>query len=151
MKKHNIVAYINMPQHPCHSEFQHAQNVIELFCAKNGWSFDTIIDNSLNPLWYRGIEKIIDGILSKQISKLIFLNYGTISFDTKRILDILCKKYEVEMIFINKSNSPFYSQIGEHLDAVNRISKFLFNSNQHKEIEQIVRKANKLLSAYSIE
>jgi putative resolvase len=122
------------------------KQVLELYCASHGYSFD-IIEDLGSGLNYnkKGLNKLIELIHNKSIDRLIVTNKDRLLRFGKEIIFKLCELNEIEVVVINSdetmdSNKEFVNDV---LEIITHFSAKLYGKRSHMN-EKILKENKKL-------
>ena len=128
------------------NDLQRQIQVIELFCAKNGWQYSIISDIGSGINYNKkGLKKLIELIETQQVERIV-INYKDrlIRFGFELIEEI-CKLHNVEIIIISATESKTFEQemVDDILSILTVFSAKLYGSRSHKN-KKIVEEVKKL-------
>jgi len=135
LKNRQVVAYARVSSNDQKDDLERQKNLLELYCASNGWSFELISDlgSGLNYK-KKGLQKLIKDILNDKIEKLVIIHKDRfLRFGAELIFQI-CKEKDIEVIIINKSeNSTFEENLAQDvLEIMTVFSEKLYGSRSKK-------------------
>jgi putative resolvase len=78
-------------------------NVLESFCAANGWTYEIIQDlgSGLN-YQKRGLRKLIQSICSGKIDRLVLTHKDRLLRFGAELIFSLCEQFGIEVVIINR-------------------------------------------------
>jgi len=135
LKNRQVVAYARVSSNDQKDDLERQKNLLELYCASNGWSFELISDlgSGLNYK-KKGLQKLIKDILNDKVEKLVIIHKDRfLRFGAELIFQI-CKEKDIEVIIINKSeNSTFEENLAQDvLEIMTVFSEKLYGSRSKK-------------------
>jgi len=129
LKNRQVVAYARVSSNDQKDDLERQKNLLELYCASNGWSFELISDlgSGLNYK-KKGLQKLIKDILNDKVEKLVITHKDRLLRFGAELIFQICKEKDIEVIIINKSeNSTFEENLAQ--DVLEIIT--VFNTKLH--------------------
>ena len=138
LKNRQVVAYARVSSSDQKEDLERQKNLLELYCASNGWSFELISDfgSGLNYK-KKGLQKLIKDILNDKVEKLIITHKDRLLRFGAELIFQICKEKEIEVIIINKSdNFTFEDNLAQDvLEIMTVFSAKLYGSRGKKNAE----------------
>ena len=127
------VAYARVSNHDQKDDLERQKQVLELYCAGNGWTFDVIADLG-SGMNYRkkGLKRLLDGVLDGPSGHIThkdrLLRFGA------ELVFAICEAKEVEVVILNKGeDSTFEEDLAKDvLEIVTVFSARLYGSRSRK-------------------
>ncbi|MBR8826288.1 MAG: IS607 family transposase [Gomphosphaeria aponina SAG 52.96 = DSM 107014] len=124
--------------------------VLELFCANNGWQFKIIQDfgSGLN-YQKKGLKQLIKLICSQEIERLVITHKDRLLRFGSELIFSLCEEFGVEIVLINQTNNSTYEEdlTNDVLEIITVFSARLYGSRSQKNrkiIEELKDVSSKL-------
>ena len=114
------IAYARVSSHDQKEDLIRQQQVLEMYCANQGWTFELISDLG-SGMNYRkkGLNKLLEAIMNDEIGRLVFA---------------LCEAKSVEIVILNKGeNLSFEEELAQDvLEIITVFSARLYGSRSKK-------------------
>lgn len=142
----NTVAYARVSSHDQKSDLERRVNLLESFCAANGWTYEIIQDlgSGLN-YQKRGLRKLIQSICSSKIDRLILTNKDRLLRFGAELIFSLCEQFGIEVVIINKNeNSSFEDDLVQDvLEIITVFSARLYGmrSRKNQKLLEVLKEA----------
>jgi predicted site-specific integrase-resolvase len=140
------VCYARVSSHGQKEDLKRQEHLLELYCAKNGYTFKLISDLG-SGLNYRkkGLLKLLNLICTNKIDRLIITHKDRLlRFGSELIFD-LCKQFKIEVVIINETeNLSFEEELASDvLEIITVFSAKLYGSRSHKN-KKIIKKLKEI-------
>jgi predicted site-specific integrase-resolvase len=124
--------------------------VLELFCATNGWQVE-IINDLGSGLNYskRGLKRLIKLITDNQVERLVLTHKDRLLRFGSELIFSLCEIYGTEVVIINRTEDASFEEdlAKDVLEIITVFSARLYGSRSHKNkkiIEELKEVADRL-------
>ena len=75
--KRKTVAYARVSSHDQKDDLQRQKQVLELYCARQGWVFDVVADLGSGMNYHKkGLQRLRNGILADEVGRLVIAKTG---------------------------------------------------------------------------
>lgn len=111
------IAYARVSNDSQLEDLKRQQEILELFCARNGWEYELLSDigSGLN-LKNKGFQKLVDLIMAGKVSRLVVTHKDRLLRIGIDLLLNLCKAKDVKVIVLNKGEDTVPEKdLGEEL------------------------------------
>ena len=129
------VAYARVSSHDQKADLERQKQVLELFCAQNGWQFQLIEDLG-SGLNYnkRGLKRLIKLIADNQVERLVLTHKDRLLRFGSELVFSLCEHFGCEVVIINRTqDSSFEEDLAtDVLEIITVFSARLYGSRSHK-------------------
>lgn len=129
------VAYARVSSHDQKQDLERQKQVLELFCAQNGWQFQLIEDLG-SGLNYnkRGLKRLIKLIVDNQVERLVLTHKDRLLRFGSELIFSLCEHFGTEVVIINRTeDSSFEEDLAtDVLEIITVFSARLYGSRSHK-------------------
>lgn len=129
------VAYARVSSHDQKDDLERQIQVLELYCAKQGWTFEIINDLGSGMNYHKkGLKQLLDGILNNQIGRLVLTHKDRLLRFGAELIFALCETRNVEVIIINQGeNLSFEEELAQDvLEIITVFSARLYGSRSKK-------------------
>lgn len=149
-RKNNVVrktiAYARVSSHDQKSDLERQKQVLELYCASQGWPFEIVADLGSGMNYHKkGLKKLLDAIISGAVGRLVITHKDRLLRFGAELVFAICEAREVEVVIINQGeDSSFEEDLAKDvLEIITVFSARLYGSRSRKNQKLIdgVRKA----------
>ena len=129
------VAYARVSSHDQKDDLERQKQLLEVFCASNGWSFDLISDLGSGMNYKKkGLKKLLSDIIDGKVERLVITHKDRLlRFGTELVFSI-CEAKNVEVVIINaNTESSFEEDLAKDvLEIITVFSSRLYGSRSRK-------------------
>jgi putative resolvase len=143
------IGYCRVSSHDQKEDLVRQKQVVELFCAQNGWQFE-IIDDLGSGLNYnkKGLKRLIRLIVDSKVERLVITNKDRLLRFGSELIFSLCEHFGTEIVIINRTeDSSFEEDLAtDVLEIITVFSARLYGSRSHKnkkivdELKEVAKK-----------
>jgi putative resolvase len=143
------IGYCRVSSHDQKEDLVRQKQVVELFCAQNGWQFE-IIDDLGSGLNYnkKGLKRLIRLIVDSKVERLVITNKDRLLRFGSELIFSLCEHFGTEVVIINRTeDSSFEEDLAtDVLEIITVFSARLYGSRSHKnkkivdELKEVAKK-----------
>lgn len=129
------IAYARVSSSDQKEDLVRQRNVLEMYCATQGWTFE-IIDDLGSGMNYdkRGLKRLLSLILEGSIARLVLTHKDRLLRFGSELIFALCERQEIEIVIINKGGeSRFEEELAKDvLEIITVFSARLYGSRSRK-------------------
>jgi putative resolvase len=133
--KKNTLVYARVSSHDQKEDLQRQVQLLESFCAANGWTYETIQDlgSGLN-YQKRGLQKLIQKICSGKIDRLVLTHKDRLLRFGAELIFSLCEQFGIEVILLNKTENAKFEDdlVQDVLEIITVFSARLYGARSRK-------------------
>ena len=133
--KKNTIAYARVSSHDQKEDLQRQLQLLETFCAANGWTYETIQDlgSGLN-YQKRRLQKLIQKICSGKIDRLVVTHKDRLLRFGAELIFSLCEQFGIEVILLNKTENGNFEDdlVQDDLEIITVFSARLYGARSRK-------------------
>ena len=97
------IAYARVSSHDQKPDLERQKQVSELFCSKNGWTYDIIADLGSGMNYHKkGLKKLLHAILDDRAGRLVLTHKDRLLRFGAELVFAICEAKDVEVVIINK-------------------------------------------------
>jgi excisionase family DNA binding protein len=129
------IAYARVSSHDQKEDLKRQETVLEVYCAKQGWSFEIISDLGAGINYRKkGLIRLIKLICYCQVERLVLTHKDRLLRFGSDLIFTLCEHFGTEVIIINRSeDSTFEEDLAKDvLEIITVFSARLYGSRSHK-------------------
>ena len=131
------IAYARVSGHDQKKDLDIQVQLLETFCAANGWKYEIIQDLG-SGLNYKknGLKKLIHMICSKSIKRLVLTNKDRLLRFGAELIFSLCEHFGVEVVLINSADETHFEDelVQDVLEIITVFSARLSRSHKNKKL-----------------
>lgn len=128
-------AYARVSSNDQKSDLQRQIEMLELYCASQGWQYEIISDLGSGMNYHkRGLKKLLQAILEDKIGRLVLTHKDRLLRFGAELVFSLCEAKEVEVVLINKGGeTSFEEELSQDvLEIITVFSARLYGSRSKK-------------------
>lgn len=129
------LAYARVSSHDQKEDLSHQAQVLESFCAANGWTVEVIEDLG-SGLNYnkRGLKNLIRSICLGQANRLVLTHKDRLLRFGAELIFSLCEQFGIEVVIINKTETSTFEDdlVQDVLEIITVFSARLYGARSRK-------------------
>lgn len=129
------VAYARVSSHDQKDDLEQQKQVLELYCARQGWTFEVIADLGSGMNYHKkGLRRLLDGIVDGQIKRLVITHQDRLLRFGAELVFALCEAKNVEVVILNQGEETMFEEdlAKDVLEIITVFSARLYGSRSHK-------------------
>lgn len=129
------LAYARVSSHDQKGDLERQKQVLELYCASQGWIFEVVADLGSGMNYHkRGLKKLLDAILAGGVGRIVLTHKDRLLRFGAELVFALCEAKQVEVVIINQGEeSSFEEELAlDVFEIVTVFSARLYGSRSHK-------------------
>ena len=129
------VAYARVSSHDQKEDLERQKQVLELYCSRQGWTFEIISDLGSGMNYHKkGLKKLLEAILDEQVGRLVITHKDRLLRFGAELVFAVCEAKHVEVVILNQGEDPtFEADLAEDVtEIVNLFSARLYGSRSRK-------------------
>ena len=129
------LAYARVSSHDQKADLERQRQVLELYCASQGWTFDIIADLGSGMNYHkRGLQRLLDEILAGTVGRLVLTHKDRLLRFGAELVFAICQAKQVEMVIINQGQDTTFEEdlASDVLEIITVFSARLYGSRSHK-------------------
>lgn len=134
--KRMTLAYARVSSRDQQENLKHQADLLEAFCAQNGWRFELIQDIGSGLNYNKnGLQTLLDRICSGQAERLVLTHKDRLLRFGSELIFSLCERFGTEVVLINESpqESSFEQELAQDvLEIITVFSAKLYGSRSPK-------------------
>ncbi len=137
------VAYARVSSHDQKDDLDRQQQVLELYCARQGWTFEVIADlgSGMND-HKKGLKHLLNDILADRIGRLVVTHTDRLLRFGAELVLAICEAKHVEVLILNQGeDTNFEEELAQDvLEIITVFSARLYGSrsrNKQKLLEGV--------------
>ncbi|HAA06796.1 IS607 family transposase [Acinetobacter schindleri] len=129
------IAYARVSSHDQKEDLIRQQQVLEMYCANQGWTFELISDLGSGMNYKKkGLNKLLEAIMNDEIGRLVLTHKDRLLRFGAELVFALCEAKSVEIVILNKGeNLSFEEELAQDvLEIITVFSARLYGSRSKK-------------------
>lgn len=144
------LAYARVSSHDQKGDLERQKQVLELFCASQGWTFDVIADLGSGMNYHKkGLTRLLEAILAGDAGRLVLTHKDRLLRFGAELVFALCQAKQVEVVIINQGAEASFEEelASDVLEIITVFSARLYGSRSHRNrrliegVERAVKEA----------
>jgi putative resolvase len=138
--KRKTVAYARVSSHDQKDDLQRQKQVLELYCARQGWVFDVVADLGSGMNYHKkGLQRLLNGILADEVGRLVIAHKDRLLRFGAELIFAICEAKKVEVVILNQGEDTSFEEdlakedlAKDVLEIITVFSARLYGSRSHK-------------------
>src|SRR4051812_15597732 len=129
------VAYARVSSHDQKKDLERQKQVLEAFCAQNGWTFELIDDLGSGMNYHKkGLKRLLAAILDEQVGRLVLTHKDRLLRFGAELVFALCEARQVEVVILNRGKDTSFEEdlAKDVLEIITVFSARLYGSRSRK-------------------
>ena len=135
MAPRGTVAYARVSSHDQRADLERQQQLLELYCAAQGWPFEVIADLGSGMNYHKkGLRKLLGEVLDGNVGRLVVVHQDRLLRFGAELVFAICQAKEVEVVIINQGEDRSFEEelATDVLEIITVFSAWLYGSRRHK-------------------
>jgi predicted site-specific integrase-resolvase len=129
------VAYARVSSHDQKDDLERQKQVLELYCARQGWTFEVVADLGSGMNYNKkGLKRLLSEVLSGNIGRLVITHKDRLLRFGAELVFSICEAKEVEVVILNKGEDTTFEEdlAKDVLEIITVFSARLYGSRSRK-------------------
>ena len=129
------IAYARVSSHDQKADLERQKQVLELYCASQGWTFEVIADLGSGMNYHKkGLKRLLDDVLAGNVGRLVLTHQDRLLRFGAELVFAICQAKEVEVVIINRGEESTFEEelANDVLELITVFSARLYGSRSHK-------------------
>ena len=129
------IAYARVSSHDQKGDLERQKQVLELYCAKQGWTFELLADLGSGMNYHKkGLRRLLRAIIEGEISRLVISHNDRLLRFGAELVFAVCEAKGVEVVILNQGeDSTFEEDLAKDvLEIITVFSARLYGSRSRK-------------------
>ena len=129
------VAYARVSSHDQKDDLERQKQVLELYCARQGWTFEVIADLGSGMNYHKkGLKRLLDAIIAGEVGRLVITHKDRLLRFGAELVFAICEAKNVEVVILNQGeDSTFEEDLAKDvLEIITVFSARLYGSRSRK-------------------
>ena len=129
------VAYARVSSHDQKDDLERQEQVLELYCARQGWTFEVIADLGSGMNYHKkGLKKLLEAIIEGQVGRLVITHKDRLLRFGAELVFAICEAKNVEVVILNQGEDTTFEEdlAKDVLEIITVFSARLYGSRSRK-------------------
>ena len=129
------VAYARVSSHDQKEDLERQKQVLELYCARQGWTFEVIADLGSGMNYHKkGLKKLLEAIIEGQVGRLVITHKDRLLRFGAELVFAICEAKQVEVVILNQGEDTSFEEdlAKDVLEIITVFSARLYGSRSRK-------------------
>ena len=129
------VAYARVSSHDQKDDLERQKQVLEMYCARQGWTFEVIADLGSGMNYHKkGLKRLLDAIIGGEVGRLGITHKDRLLRFGAELVFAICEAKSVEIVILNQGeDSTFEEDLAKDvLEIITVFSARLYGSRSRK-------------------
>ena len=124
------IAYARASSHDQKDDLERQKQVLERYCAKQGWTFKVIADLGSGMNYHKkGLKRLLDEIIEGRVGRLVVAHKDCLLRFGAELVFAICEAKEVEVLIINQGVDTTFE---EDLAQCCSVNPFVVSLSNHE-------------------
>jgi predicted site-specific integrase-resolvase len=133
--KRRTIAYARVSSHDQKDDLERQKQVLELFCAQQGWTFEVIADLGSGMNYHKkGLKRLLDAVIDGQVGRLVITHKDRLLRFGAELVFAICEAKGVEVVILNQGEDAAFEEdlAKDVLEIITVFSARLYGSRSRK-------------------
>ncbi len=129
------IAYARVSSPDQKDDLERQKQVLELYCARQGWTFEVIADLGSGMNYHKkGLKRLLNDILADRIGRLVVTHQDRLLRFGAELVFAMCEAKHVEVVILNQGeDTTFEEELAQDvLEIITVFSARLYGSRSRK-------------------
>jgi predicted site-specific integrase-resolvase len=143
------IAYARVSSNDQREDLVRQQQVLEIFCANNGWVYELISDLGSGMNYNKkGLKRLLDEIISGKIGRLVITHKDRLLRFGAELVFAMCEAKQVEVVILNQGKDTTFEEdlATDVLEILTVFSARLYGSRSRKN-KKIIDSVKKVIES----
>lgn len=129
------VAYARVSSHDQKDDLERQKQVLELYCARQDWTFEVIADLGSGMNYHKkGLKRLLDAVVEGRIGRLVITHKDRLLRFGAELVFAICEATNVEVVILNQGEDTTFEEdlANDVLEIITVFSARLYGSRSRK-------------------
>jgi predicted site-specific integrase-resolvase len=129
------IAYARVSSHDQKDDLERQKQVLELYCARQGWTFEVIADLGSGMNYQKkGLKRLLDAIIDGQVGRLVITHKDRLLRFGAELVFAICEAKNIEVVILNQGEETTFEEdlAKDVLEIITVFSARLYGSRSRK-------------------
>ncbi|MDR1424573.1 MAG: IS607 family transposase [Azoarcus sp.] len=129
------IAYARVSNHEQKDDLERQKQVLELYCARQGWTYEVIADLGSGMNYHKkGLKRLLSAILDNGVGRLVLTHKDRLLRFGAELIFGICEAKQVEVVILNQGEDTSFEEdlAKDVLEIITVFSARLYGSHSRK-------------------
>ncbi len=129
------IAYARVSSHDQKDDLERQKHVLELYCARQGWTFEVIADLGSGMNYHKkGLKRLLNDMLAGEVGRLVITHKDRLLRFGAELVFAICEAKNVEVVILNQGEDTTFEEdlAKDVLEIITVFSARLYGSRSRK-------------------
>ncbi len=129
------IAYARVSSHDQKDDLERQKQVLELYCARQGWSFEVIADLGSGMNYHKkGLKRLLEDLVEGRVGRLVITHKDRLLRFGAELVFAMCEAKQVEVVILNQGEDTTFEEdlASDVLEIITVFSARLYGARSHK-------------------
>lgn len=129
------IAYARVSSHDQKADLERQKQVLELYCARQGWTFEVIADLGSGMNYHKkGLKRLLDEVIEGRIGRLVITHKDRLLRFGAELVFAICEAKQVEVVILNQGEDTTFEEdlASDVLEIITVFSARLYGRRSRK-------------------
>lgn len=129
------IAYARVSSHDQKADLERQKQVLELYCARQGWTYEIISDLGSGMSYHKkGLKRLLNDILAEKVGRLVISHKDRLLRFGAELIFAICEAKQVEVVILNQGEDTTFEEdlAKDVLEIITVFSARLYGSGSRK-------------------
>lgn len=129
------IAYARVSSHDQKDDLERQKRVLELYCARQGWTFEVIADLGSGMNYHKkGLKRLLDDVVEGRVGRLVITHKDRLLRFGAELVFAICEAKNVEVVILNQGEDTTFEEdlAKDVLEIITVFSARLYGSRSRK-------------------
>ena len=129
------VAYARVSSHDQKNDLERQKQVLELYCARQGWTFTVVADLGSGMNYHqKGLKRLLNDVVEGRIGRLVITHKDRLLRLGAELVFAICEAKQVEVVILNQGEDTSFEEdlAKDMLEIITVFSARLYGSRSRK-------------------
>jgi len=129
------IAYARVSSHDQKADLVRQKDLLEMYCASYGWSFEIISDLGSGMNYSKkGLKKLLGLLLNRSVGRLVITHKDRLLRFGAELIFAICEEQGIEVVIVNQGKEPSFEEelAQDVLEIITVFSARLYGSRSRK-------------------
>lgn len=133
--RRKTIAYARVSSHDQKDDLERQKQVLELYCARQGWTFEVVADLGSGMNYNKkGLKRLLFAIIDGSVGRLVISHKDRLLRFGAELVFAICEAKNVEVVILNQGEDTTFEEdlAKDVLEIITVFSARLYGSRSHK-------------------
>ena len=134
------IAYARVSSHDQKADLERQKQVLELYCARQGWKYEVIADLGSGMNYHKkGLKRLLNDILSDKIGRLVIAHKDRLLRFGAELVFAICAVKNVEVVILNQGeDTTFEEDLAKDVLEIITVFSARFYGNRSRKNQKLL-------------